>query len=191
MNFEGRYEVSDAGSVRSLPHTLTKSNGTLHKVRGTVLSPSLSKGGYLRVLIGRKSRRVHQLVAEAFLPPRPRGHTDINHLNGVKVDNRVENLEWATRSRNMSHAVALKGVHWAKGSRRNPDFCKALSVRSSKQFAIKDPDGVVHTGVNLTAFCAENGLPYNTLLKLKNGTRKTADTEWRLVSLPPQSKKPD
>lgn len=77
------YEVSDAGEVRN-----TKYN--------RLLTPSQGPGGYLRVNL-RKDKKsyhqyVHRLVASAFLM----GEGEVNHLNGNRADNRVENLEWTT-----------------------------------------------------------------------------------------------
>ncbi len=76
---------------------------------GRTLSPGLS-GGYHLVFpcVGGKgtTRKVHQLVAEAFLGPRPTDKHEVNHRNGNKSDNRVENLEWVTRSQNVLHAHA-------------------------------------------------------------------------------------
>lgn len=83
------YEVSDAGEVR-------------HGER--ILSLQTDPNGYSRVLLGRGfNARVHRLVAQAFIP-NPDGKPEVNHKNGIKTDNRVENLEWATRNENQLHA---------------------------------------------------------------------------------------
>lgn len=60
--------------------------------------------GYLSVRVNNKTRLVHRLVAEAFLIDGKHFGKDINHKNGIKTDNRVENLEWCTRSQNNHHA---------------------------------------------------------------------------------------
>lgn len=54
----------------------------------------------------KRNIKVHRLVAESFLP-NPLGLSEINHINGIKSDNRVENLEWCTHSRNVKHSFAL------------------------------------------------------------------------------------
>ena len=96
--YEGHYDVSDQGRVRSL-----KSN--------CFLKPNLMNHGYTCVHLyngGKRSRRVftvHKLVATAFAAnPMYRG--EVNHKNFNKTDNRVENLEWVTRSENVAHALA-------------------------------------------------------------------------------------
>ena len=95
---EGRYEVSNLGRVRSLLRKTPQ-----------ILKPSTSAHGYSTLYIyvvgKRRLRSVHQLVAEAFIGPRPEG-VDVRHLNGVKADCRAVNLAFGSRSQNMLDAVA-------------------------------------------------------------------------------------
>lgn len=107
VGFEGRYEVSDLGAVRSLPRPRTK---------GGPLKPTPQVGGYLRLeLVGkdgkRLSRSVHRLVLEAFVGPRPEG-MQAAHRNGIVTDNRVSNLYWATVQQNAADRIA-HGKHAA------------------------------------------------------------------------------
>jgi hypothetical protein len=96
ISYEGLYEVSDQGRVRSL-HTT-----------GRVLKPSKHRSGHLHVNLhrqGRKeTRKVHCLVLEAFIGPRPPG-TECCHYNDIPSDNRLENLRWDTRSANQRDRV--------------------------------------------------------------------------------------
>lgn len=104
--YEGWYEVSNLGNVRSLKRRATKRNGekTIY-VRTKNLSPArCGKGGdYLFVRLCsdniRKRFQVHRLVALAFIP-NPNNYEQVDHINRKKNDNRVENLRWVTQSEN-------------------------------------------------------------------------------------------
>lgn len=131
--YEGLYEVSDMGRVRSLKRNTTN---------GKVLKACKGHGGYVKVTLSkcnaRKTFMVHRLVALAFIPI-VEGKTEVNHLNGDKSDNRLENLEWATRAENEMHSFRVLGkkpnAPWRGKPRR---FARRLTddeVRSIR----KDP----------------------------------------------------
>ncbi len=108
--YEGLYEVSSDGQVRSLQRNTTM---------GKILAQQLNNSGYLRVNLTRdgrsKYRYVHHLAAYTFIGPRPKG-MDVNHKNGLKTDNRAENLEYLSRRENMKHARQM-GLHDNRGER--------------------------------------------------------------------------
>ena len=80
--------------------------GRLTTRRGRLLQPQLDTAGYLRVALGRHVyRRLHNLVLLAFVGPRPDGMEEIRHLNGIRTDNRLENLVYGTRSENQLDTV--------------------------------------------------------------------------------------
>lgn len=118
--WEGAYEVSDMGRVRSLDRfsQQQKANGQIvpFRVRGSILKPSRSKGGYLIVNLRgfrhRETRSLHTLVAETFIGPCPEGQ-EVCHENDIKTDNRATNLSYGTRSKNLDDAVRNGRHHWA------------------------------------------------------------------------------
>jgi len=113
--YEGLYQVSSLGRVKSLPRSIPHPR---HKnpirIKGGILKQSVASNGYLMVGLcanGKAvSRTVHSLVMEAFVGPRPKG-AEINHKSkaGNKWDNRLCNLEYCTKQENILHAIRALG----------------------------------------------------------------------------------
>lgn len=103
VGYEGIYEVSDQGRVRSVERLVTRSNGTVQKMPSLIRTLTPSSFGHLWVTLRtpgtRRNRTVHSLILEAFAGPRPAGAV-ARHLNGNPSDNRVENLAWGTPKEN-------------------------------------------------------------------------------------------
>jgi hypothetical protein len=110
VGYEGYYEVSNLGNVRSLVRIVTRKNGTPLTIQPKTKSVKTAKSGYAYVHLDRdgisKFRSVHRLVANAFIP-NTKNKKCVNHINSVRDDNRVENLEWVTPTENMQHAVRV------------------------------------------------------------------------------------
>lgn len=117
VRYEGLYEVSNLGNVRAvekLRRGRSRSGREFVYIRKAgPLKKILKSIGYEQVGLGKRGvmrcELVHRLVAEAFLP-NPLNKPQVNHKNGVKHDNRLENLEWATSSENGLHAYRVLGV---------------------------------------------------------------------------------
>ena len=97
-----KYEVSTLGNVRRIGSDKLKA---LYE----------NNSGYFTVYVG-KNELVHRLVARAFIP-NPDYKREVNHKNGIKTDNTVSNLEWVTRSENLTHRYTELGQHGANYGR--------------------------------------------------------------------------
>jgi hypothetical protein len=91
----GKYQASNDGKIFNVSN-------------GCILKQYLDHKGYYQIGALRKQKQylVHRIVAAAFLE-NPNGYKEINHKNGIKTDNRVENLEWVNRSMQMIHAYSI------------------------------------------------------------------------------------
>ena len=105
--YEGLYQVSDQGRVKSLERKVPKGYGE-RTVKERILKPCADRGGYLRIGLcdGEKQKtfKVHRLVCQAF-HDNPENKLDVNHINENKTDNRACNLEWSTRKENCNHGT--------------------------------------------------------------------------------------
>ena len=107
--YEGMYQVSDMGNIRSLDRIVKRKNHTV-KIKGKILSPNpLKKSGHMYVNLSKngkyKSLYVHRLVALHFIGNPPTIKHQVSHINCEAQDNRVNNLEWATQSENNLNGV--------------------------------------------------------------------------------------
>ena len=110
VGYEGFYEVSDYGRIRTVEHVSKSScrNGGSRKVPSHLLKQNEKRNGYLMVDLCKEGKirttLVHRIVADAFLGPEPQ--LQVNHKNLNKKDNRVANLEWVSAKENSTHRVA-------------------------------------------------------------------------------------
>ena len=103
--YEGLYEVSDWGRVRSLGRFVNAKNGSKRWVKGKMLEPQLAGMGYYTVQLGLKnSKYIHRLVAEAFIP-NPNNYPEVNHKDENKLNNKIGTLEWCPHRYNLSYGT--------------------------------------------------------------------------------------
>ena len=110
--YEGHYQVSSLGRVKSLARIVECRKGVFVNKKEKFLKSTKNRKGYLNLKLcikkdgvcSEKTIIVHRLVANEFLE-NPLNKPQVNHKNGIKDDNRVENLEWATGSENVIHSL--------------------------------------------------------------------------------------
>jgi hypothetical protein len=171
--YEGLYEVSNAGRVRSLDRAVKERRTGRTVIRtGKVLKPQLVKG-YYSVTLGRRAKlqpyKVHRLVAIHFLGRRHKSKPVTNHINGNKLDNRIENLEWCSIGYNLKHAYKMGYKLPERGSKHYLTTLDEDKVRSIKQL-IKD-------GARNKDIAAAFGIKPGIVSAIKNGL------SWRHVKL--------
>lgn len=160
--FEGLYQVSDCGNVRSIPRTKTSKNGGIQEVKGGLLTTQKDRCGYYRVCLTKKGKsvykRVNRLVAEAFIP-NPDNLPQVNHKNEDKTDNRVENLEWCDAKYNSNYGSRNKKVQEAQSV-----WVIKLSLNNE----------ILHFYRSAMEAERETGIPNSNINKCCKGIRKSA-----------------
>lgn len=108
-DYRGLYQVSNLGRFKSLSKTISRYNGRaccVNHIPEKMLTPNV-RNGYLRITLYKNDKRkifsAHKIVALIFLP-NPENKPEVNHIDGKKDNNCVDNLEWVTRKENMKHA---------------------------------------------------------------------------------------
>lgn len=149
--YEGMYQVSTLGRVRSLDRRKTYESGVTRTYKGKILKGTLING-YPVVWLGKRAyRNVHRLVAETFIP-NPEHKETVNHKDGVKTNNCVLNLEWNTLTENLQHA-----------------FSNGLMPAQPKP--VIRSDGMVYTSISEAA--QSIGVSPKKLQRVLKGQRKT------------------
>lgn len=130
--YEGYYQISNTGRVKSLKRIILKSDGRRQFVIEKILKPWGNKDRYSQVSLKINKKRfcplIHRLVAEAFIP-NPDNKKEVNHKHGIKKDNRVSQLEWNTPSENQKHAFK-KGLQINATGFDNPRSKTILVIKN-------------------------------------------------------------
>lgn len=100
------YQISSLGRIRRLEHTIRDKNGYQKKIRALNLRPFVKGNGYFVIKLKGKHHYIHRLVAKNFIP-NPLTLPQVNHIDLVKSNNRVSNLEWCDNSYNNKHSYEL------------------------------------------------------------------------------------
>ena len=139
IGYEGLYQVSNYGNVKSLNYNKTG--------KEKILKPQITKDGYCRVLFSHnnkhKQHSVHRLVCTAFIP-NPNNYPCVNHKSEDKTDNRVENLEWCTIAFNNSYGTRLEKVsNVMKGRKHTQEHIEKCAKALQKPIVQIDKNGLI------------------------------------------------
>ena len=136
--YEGLYEVSDQGRVRSLDRVLSfegRWGTTTRQVKGRVLRPGPGRADRLQVNLSKENVSwvvpIHKLVTLVFIGPRPEGH-DIDHINGDFRDNRLVNLEYVTHQENQKRAYDMGKINPPENP-RDPETGRFMTSKACLQ----------------------------------------------------------
>lgn len=109
--YEGLYQVSNLGRIKSLDRKVKGKNGIVQSLHGKILSLQFDKDRYYMVILSKNGKetdhKVHRLVAQAFIP-NPYHYPEVNHKDENKQNNRVDNLEWCTAKYNTNYGTAMR-----------------------------------------------------------------------------------
>ena len=131
--YEGLYEVSNEGRVRSLDHEVPNGANSFRIAKGRVLRQRVNSNGYLRVCLCKENKRkdfyVHRLVVEAFIGAIPNG-LEVNHIDMNRANNNLANLEIVTNSENKRKAREL---NWTEALEKQWEQCFAKRQETNKK----------------------------------------------------------
>lgn len=126
LGYEGYYKVSNFGNVKSLSRKALGILGSTRNLKERILAKRFNHDGYSQVYLGKnnifKGKMVHRLLAEVFIE-NPLNKKQINHKDGIKDNNNINNLEWCTPSENIIHSFKVlkrKGGQQGKLGKNHP-----------------------------------------------------------------------
>ena len=134
VGFSG-YEVSNFGRVRSLDRVITRKDGSKQFCKGIIMKQTPDKDGYLKLALSKQRKRhskiVHRLVGEAFISDYS-DNLQINHIDEVKTNNKVDNLECVTSLENNNHGTRNKRISMSKINGKRSKAVVAINIQTKE-----------------------------------------------------------
>ena len=177
--YEGLYEVSNLGNVRSVDRHVMYGNH-YHLLKGKPIKSFPNSRGYLRINLSKNNKvkqyPVHRLVANAFIP-NPKNLPCIDHINTIRDDNRVENLRWCSQKENMNNPISRKRL--IEGIRRSitPERIEKANIakRPYDYITGKGRNGEPLHFRSVKEAAEYLGVPYGSLNAVMNGLSPVRD----------------
>lgn len=166
VGYEYRYVISNIGNLISLNHRNS------NKTKPMFYSFDSNGYPYVGLYLNKKRKmfNVHRLVAIAFIH-NPDNKPQVNHINGIKTDNRVENLEWCTQSENMTHS-------WKTGLSKTSEVQRNSIIKINSKKVINIKTGEIYDSVKI--LCESINIKYHNMTRYLLGTRKN-ETNFRYL----------
>ena len=139
IGFEGHYQISPMGNVRSIARTIKGGRGEI-RLSGGIMRPTNNGNGYLiarfRMSGVQINKYVHRLVALHYVP-NPDNKPNVNHLDCNRMNNEATNLEWCTQQENVAYCKKLNRLHPPKGEKQRSAKLKETDIPKIRERLLK------------------------------------------------------
>lgn len=181
--YEGLYQISNLGRVKSFPGKCRKSNS-----EPIILSNRIGRSNpYYQVILYKgksgKSFRVHRLVAQAFIP-NPDNKPCIDHIDTNTKNNRIENLRWATHKENANNPITRKNISVSNSGENNYFYGKKLSIEHREKMSLAKTGKLNgNRSIPVVQICSETGIFIKEFPSAKEAERELHISEPNIISV--------